>query len=46
MIKTTVTSIVDMVQYWIKDNWAKYSDAFQMDHCLGGSEEVVSNISI
>ena len=44
--KKPVTSRADAVQWWRPDNWAKLGGALQMDHCLGGYEEVASNVSI
>ena len=35
-IKISGTSIVDAVQWWRPDNWAKLRDNIQMAHCLGG----------
>ena len=40
------TSRVYAVQWLRSDNWANLRDDIQMDRCLSGCEEVVSNISV
>ena len=46
LIKKPGTSRVYVVWWWRPDNWAKLRGTLRMACCLGGCEEVASNVSI